>query len=62
MKRKLKLEILDAEENVVRTHQFNYDAEDSNSLKLTLGDRIFAMKPNGTLIIDAPLEQKPVKK
>lgn len=62
MKRKVKLDIIDSEGNVVRTHHFQYMADDSNSLVLTVGDRTFYLKSNGTLMAASPQEQKPVKK
>jgi hypothetical protein len=61
-RKKLELKIIDPVGNVVRSHHFHYEAGGNNKLVLTVGDRIFHLKPNGTLIVDAPKEQKPVKK
>jgi hypothetical protein len=51
-KRKLKLEILGDDDVIKRTHHFFYDTLDSDKLTLTVGDRVFTLKPNGTLIND----------
>lgn len=56
MKKKLKLEIKDPVGNTVRTHHFFYEAGRGNKLVLTVDQRVFNLKSNGTLISDAEIK------
>lgn len=48
-KKKLQLEILDAEGNVTVTHHFFYDVEDDNTLRLTMTDNTYHMDKDGMI-------------
>ena len=58
MKRKLKLEIKNDDNEVRVTHHFYYDARDEEKMTLTVDQRVFNLKPNGTLISDAEKQNK----
>ena len=57
-RRKLKLEITNADNEVRVTHHFSYNAGDDEKMVLTVGDRVFGLKPNGSLLGDAPVKTK----
>jgi len=52
-KKKLKLEILDKEGNVIVTHHIfyneHYKVDDNNSLRLTITDNVYLLDINGTI-------------
>lgn len=50
-KKKLELEILDSKRNVVVSHNFCYEANHGNRLRLTINDNVYIMDCNGKFVI-----------